>query len=49
MDLTTIILILVIILQLVVLAALYRSRSGAVDEEDLLEVVRRFEATERRM
>ena len=49
MDLTTIILILIIVLQLVVLAVLYRNRSNAVDESDLLEIVRQFEATERRM
>ena len=49
MDLTTIILILIIVLQLVVLAVLYRSRSNAVDESDLLEIVRQFEAMERRM
>lgn len=28
---------------------LYRSRAGAVDEKDLAELVRHFEATERRM
>ena len=49
MDLTTIILILIIVLQLLVLAVLYRNRSNAVDESDLLEIVRQFEATERRM
>ena len=49
MDLTTIILILIIVLQLIILAVLYRNRSNAVDESDLLEIVRRFEATERRM
>ena len=36
MDLTTIILILIIILQLLVLAVLYRNRSNTVDESDLL-------------
>ena len=49
MDFTVIILVFIIILQLAVIFMLYRSRAGAVDEKDLAELVRHFEATERRM
>lgn len=49
MDFTVIILVFIIILQLAVIFMLYRSRASAVDEKDLAELVRHFEATERRM
>ena len=49
MDFTVIILVFIIILQLAVIFMLYRSRAGAVDEKDIAELVRHFEATERRM
>ena len=49
MAFTVIILVFIIFLQLAVIFMLYRSRAGAVDEKDLAELVRHFEATERRM
>lgn len=49
MDFTVIILVFIIFLQLAVIFMLYRSRAGAVDEKDIAELVRHFEATERRM
>ena len=49
MDFTVIILVFIIILQLAVIFMLYRSHAGSVDEKDLAELVRHFEATERRM